>query len=91
MLLPFQRLPTYTAVKMDRKVVLYLAIFLATLAFSEVKTENFENKLARKAFRACSKLADKVVELNQPVHNGLTRLLEVNAICLGQVQQNGTV
>ena len=75
---------------MDMKVVFYLAIFFATFTIFEAEAEKPKNKLARKAFRVCRKLADKVAELN-PADIDLTRRLEINNFCLSQVQKNGTV
>ena len=78
-------------VKMNRKVILYLAIFFATLAFFEVEAAKSKIKLVKKASRTCSKLADEVAEVNQTGYDTLRYLLQLNSFCLGQVQENGTV
>ena len=76
---------------MNKKVILYLAIFFATLAFFEAEASKSKNKLAKKAFKACSNLADEVVELNQTEYITVGRILDIGQHCLGQVEKDGTM
>ena len=63
---------------MNGKVVLYLAIFFATLAFLEAEAEEFENKLAKKAFKDCADLSDEVKKLNQTTYGVLAHMFPVS-------------
>ena len=74
---------------MDRKVILYLAIFFATLAFFEVEAQKPKNKLAKKAYAACEDLTNEVKELNQTVYGLLGHILYYNNYCLFQVDKKG--
>ena len=76
---------------MNRKVILYLAIFFATLAFFEAEAGKSKNKLAKKAFKVCSNLADEVKELNQTIYGTLTYILYLSEHCLCQVNKDGTM
>ena len=76
---------------MNGKVVLYLAIFFATLTFFEVEADKSKNRRAQRTLSVCSPLAEKVAELNQAIYGNLTLVLEINKICLGVVEKNGAV
>ena len=71
--------------------MLYLAIFFVTIAFFEVEIKNSNNKLAKKALKACSNLADKVAELNQTKYGTLGQILNMDQRCLYQVEKDGMV
>ena len=76
---------------MHGKVVLYLAIFFATLAFFEVEADKSKNRRAQRTLSVCSPLAEKVAELNQAIYGNLTLVLEINKNCLGVVEKDGAV